>query len=122
MLLDEEVRGRDEATKAMRRKAAGLPAGKTFASWREQDSSIRPRPVRLAALEWVHRAENLAISGPSGTGKTHFVEAPAHKVIDEGMRVSGSPRVPHRRDRAGGGRRHGQQGPGQDHPGRADRG
>ena len=88
-LLDEEVRGRDEATKAMRRKAAGLPAGKTFASWREQDSSI-PAPTQsaLAALEWVHRAENLAISGPSGTGKTHFVEALAHKVIDEGMRVS----------------------------------
>lgn len=89
VLLDEEVRGRDEATKAMRRKAAGLPAGETFASWREADSSI-PAPTQsaLAALEWVHRAENLALSGPSGTGKTHFVEALAHKVIDEGMRVS----------------------------------
>ena len=89
VLLAEEVRGRDEATKAMRRKAAGLPAGKTFASWREADSSI-PAPTQsaLAALEWVHRAENFAISGPSGTGKTHFVEALAHKVIDEGMRVS----------------------------------
>lgn len=55
VLFDEEVRGRDEATKAMRRKAAGLPAGKTFASWREQDSSI-PAPTQsaLAALEWVH--------------------------------------------------------------------
>lgn len=89
VLLAEEARGRDEATRAMRRKAAGLPAGKTFDSWRESDSSI---PVAtqsaLATLEWVHRAENLAISGPSGTGKTHFVEALAHKVIDAGMRVS----------------------------------
>lgn len=34
------------------------------------------------------RAENLAISGPSGTGKTHFLEALAHQVIDAGMRVS----------------------------------
>ncbi|WP_345208908.1 ATP-binding protein, partial [Fodinibacter luteus] len=83
VLLAEEVRGRDQATRTMRRKAAGLPAGKTFTSWREQDSSI-PAPTQgaLAALEWVHRAENLAISGPSGTGKTHFVEALAHKVID----------------------------------------
>lgn len=32
-------------------------------------------PDVLATLEWVHRCENLAISGPSGTGKTHFVEA-----------------------------------------------
>lgn len=89
VLLTEEIRGRDEATRAMRRKAAGLPAGKTFSSWREEDSSI-PAPTQgaLAALEWVHRAENLAVSGPSGTGKTHFVEALAHAVIDAGMRVS----------------------------------
>lgn len=89
VLLDEEVRGRDRATRTMRRKAAGLPSGKSFDSWREQDSSI---PVAtqsaLATLEWVHRAENLAISGPSGTGKTHLVEALASKVIDAGMRVS----------------------------------
>src|SRR5699024_10581444 len=45
VLLDEEVRGRDEATKAMRRKAAGLPAGKTLDSWREADSSI-PIPTQ----------------------------------------------------------------------------
>ncbi|ELB86429.1 transposase, partial [Rhodococcus wratislaviensis IFP 2016] len=66
VLLDEEVRGRDEATKAMRRKTAGLPAGKTFSSWREQDSSI-PAPTQqaLSTLEWVQRAENLAVSGPS---------------------------------------------------------
>src|SRR5699024_4722556 len=74
---------------AIRRKQAGLPAGKTFDSWREDDSSI-PAPTQsaLATLEWVHRAENLAISGPSGTGKTHFLEALAHKVIDAGMRAS----------------------------------
>lgn len=89
VLLAEEVRGRDEAARAARRKAAGLPAGKTFDSWREADSSI-PAPTQsaLATLEWVGRAENLAISGPSGTGKTHFVEALAHQVIDAGMRVS----------------------------------
>ena len=89
VLLAEEVRGRDEATRAARRKAAGLPAGKTFASWRETNSSIPvPTQSALATLEWVGRAENLAISGPSGTGKTHFVEALAHQVIDAGMRVS----------------------------------
>lgn len=89
ILLEEEIRGRDEATRRMRRKAAGLPAGKTFGSWRDTDSSIPPSTqTGLATLEWVGRAENLAIAGPSGTGKTHFVEALAHKVIDAGMRVS----------------------------------
>jgi DNA replication protein DnaC len=89
VLLEEEVRGRDEATRVMRRKAAGLPAGKTFNSWHPGDSSIPiPTQQSLATLEWVGRGENLTITGPSGTGKTHFVEALASKVIDTGMRVS----------------------------------
>ena len=89
VLITEEIRGRDDATRRMRRKAAGLPAGKTFESWREADSSIPPgTQTGLATLEWVSRADNLSIAGPSGTGKTHFVEALAHKVIDDGMRVS----------------------------------
>ncbi len=89
VLLTEEITGRDEATRRMRRKSAGLPAGKTFASWRAADSSIPPGTQSgLATLEWIGRAENLAVAGPSGTGKSHFVEALAHKVIDAGMRVA----------------------------------
>ena len=66
ILLEEEIRGRDEAGRRIRRKAAGLPAGKTFASWREDSSSI-PLPAQhaLMTLEWVTRAENLCIAGPS---------------------------------------------------------
>jgi DNA replication protein DnaC len=89
VLLVEEVKGRDDATRRMRRRSAGFPTGKTFSSWREGDSSIpTPTQTGLATLEWVHRAENLAVAGPSGTGKSHFVEALAHAVIDAGMRVS----------------------------------
>lgn len=89
VLLAEEVKGRDEATRRMRRRTAGFPTGKTFDSWRQADSSIpAPTQTGLATLEWVHRAENLAVAGPSGTGKSHFVEALAHAVIDAGMRVA----------------------------------
>ena len=89
VLIGEEIKGRDDATRRMRRKAAGLPAGKTFESWRDVDSSIPAgTQTGLATLEWIGRAENLAIAGPSGTGKTHFVEALAHKTIDAGMRVA----------------------------------
>ena len=89
VLLVEEIAGRDAATRRQRRRAAGFPAGKTFESWREPDSSI-PAPTQsaLRTLEWVGRAENLAVTGPSGTGKSHFVEALAHAIIDAGMRVS----------------------------------
>ena len=89
VLLSEEVAGRDRATRATRRRAAGLPAGKTFETWNEDKSSLPvPTQSALRTLEWVGRAENLAICGPSGTGKSHFVEAIAHAVIDAGMRVS----------------------------------
>ena len=89
VLFLEEIAGRDLATRRMRRRAAGFPSGKTFDSWRREDSSI-PTPTQqaLMTLEWVGRAENLAICGPSGTGKTHFCEALGAAVIEKGMRVA----------------------------------
>ncbi len=88
-LLAEEVRGRDQAMHAQRRHAAGLPSGKTWASWQPEASSI-PRPTQqaLLTLEWVGRAENLAVCGPSGTGKSHLCEALAAATIDSGRRVA----------------------------------
>jgi DNA replication protein DnaC len=68
VLLAEEVTGRDAATRRMRGKQASFPTGKTLASWRPEDSSI-PQPTQqaLMTLEWISRAENLAVAGPSGT-------------------------------------------------------
>jgi hypothetical protein len=40
VLLAEEVTGRDAATRRMRRKTAGFPSGKTFSSWRSEESSV----------------------------------------------------------------------------------
>jgi DNA replication protein DnaC len=89
VLLTAEVTGRDAATRALRRKSAGFPSGKTFSSWDEAVSSIAPGTQSgLRSLEWISRHENLAVAGPSGTGKSHFVEALAHEVIESGMRVS----------------------------------
>jgi len=66
VLLAEEVTGRDAATRRIRRKTANFPAGKTFATWRPGQSSI-PEPTQnaLATLEWISRAENLVVAGPS---------------------------------------------------------
>lgn len=89
VLLEEEIKGRDQATRRNRKKAAGFPSGKTFDSWSEEFSSIPASTQRgLMTLEWITRKECLSVSGPSGTGKSHFVEALGHKAIDEGMRVS----------------------------------
>jgi DNA replication protein DnaC len=89
VLLAEEVTGRDAATRRTRRKAAGFPSGKTFATWRPHESSISAATQdALATLEWTGRAENLVVAGPSGTGKSHFAEAIAHAAIDHDLRVA----------------------------------
>lgn len=44
VLLAEEAAGRDQATIRMRRRASGLPAGKTFDAWNENASPI-PKPT-----------------------------------------------------------------------------
>jgi DNA replication protein DnaC len=89
VLLAEEVVGRDAATRRMRRKSANFPTGKTFSSWRPEESSI-PEATQnaLLTLEWIGRAENLAVAGPSGTGKSHFVEALAQAAIEADLRVA----------------------------------
>lgn len=89
VLLAEEVHGRERSSKEHRRAAAGFPTGKTFHAWREADSPI---PIEtqhaLRALDWVGRAENLVLVGPSGTGKSHLAEAIGHAAIDAGLRVT----------------------------------
>ncbi|KWW99336.1 IstB domain protein ATP-binding protein [Carbonactinospora thermoautotrophica] len=89
VLLTEEVIGRDAATRRMRRKAANFPTGKAFSSWRPEESSI-PEPTQhaLPTLEWIGRAENLVLAGPSGTGKSHFVEALSQTAIEKDLRVA----------------------------------
>ena len=89
VLLAEEAAGRDQATITLRRRASGLPAGKTFDAWEQEASSIPTQSQRaLKTLEWVGRAESLCVCGPSGTGKSHFVEALGHLAIDNGKTVS----------------------------------
>jgi len=88
-LLTEELSGRQASSIRARRKAAGFPTGKTFDVWDETLSSI-PAPTQrsLRTLEWVQRSENLIVCGPSGTGKTHFLEALGQACVDNGHKVT----------------------------------
>jgi DNA replication protein DnaC len=89
VLLTEEAAGRDHATIEIRRRASQLPAGKTLEVWDENASAI-PKATQhaLQTLEWITRAENLVVCGPSGTGKSHLVEALGHHAIDHGSTVA----------------------------------
>ncbi|MGH2950540.1 MAG: IS21-like element helper ATPase IstB [Solirubrobacterales bacterium] len=89
VLFSEEAAGRDRATIRTRRRASGLPAGKTFEAWDEGAASIPAATQQaLRTLEWVERGENLCVCGPSGTGKSHFAEALGHLAIDRGKTVA----------------------------------
>jgi DNA replication protein DnaC len=87
-LLAEELAGRQASSIGIRRAAAGFPTGKTFDTWDEQTSSI-PTPTQrsLRTLEWIGHHENLVVCGPSGTGKSHLLEALGHAAIDHGAHV-----------------------------------
>jgi DNA replication protein DnaC len=89
VLLEVEMSGRAEAAIRTRRRRSGLPAGKTIDVWDEEASSI-PKATQqaLRTLEWVERGEDLCLCGPSGTGKSHFVEALGHLAIDKGKTVA----------------------------------
>ncbi len=88
VLLVAEVEGRDRSTTENRRRKARFPSGKTFHTWRPERSSIpAATQAALRTLEWVDRAENLVVCGPSGTGKSHLCEALGHAAIDAGRTV-----------------------------------
>jgi DNA replication protein DnaC len=88
-LLLAESEGRDRSTIEARRRKARFPAGKTFHTWEEGRSSIAPPAQRaLRSLEWVGRAENLVVAGPSGTGKSHLLEALGHAAVEDGLSVA----------------------------------
>ena len=89
VLLLEEANGRDHSGRETRRLKAGFPSGKTFDTWNENASSIPPpTQASLQTLEWVGRHENLVICGPSGTGKSHFLEALGHEAINGNLKVT----------------------------------
>jgi len=88
VLLAEELAGRNASSINTRRSQAGFPTGKTFDTW-DTSASCIPAPTQrsLATLEWIDRHENLVVCGPSGTGKSHLLEALGHAAIDHGAHV-----------------------------------
>ena len=61
VLLAEEAAGRDQATIRMRRRASGLPAGKTFDAWEPDRSVIPPKTQQSAADAGMDRPRRSAV-------------------------------------------------------------
>ena len=89
VLLAEEAAGRDHATISMRRRASGLPAGKTFDAWEPAASVIPPRPSTRSGPWNGSTAPKCSWSAArAGPARAHFIEALGHLAIDKGKTVA----------------------------------
>jgi len=87
-LVEAEIAARDASNERARLKAAAFPVAKTIAEFDLAASSIPPPTwAYLTSLEWVRAAENLAMIGPAGTGKSHTLIALGHAAVLAGYRV-----------------------------------
>lgn len=87
VLINEEVIGRDNATRRMRRHSASFPTGKTLASWRPEESSI-PNPPGGAVHPGMGRPAREPRAGrPVGHRQVAFVEGLSQAAIEKDLRV-----------------------------------
>jgi DNA replication protein DnaC len=88
-LLEMEVSDRAERRAARRLKEAGLPLLKTFEGFDFSRAKTLPeaRLRRLAAGDYIDRAEPILFVGDPGTGKTHLATALAVCAANQGRRV-----------------------------------
>lgn len=85
-VFDEQASLRLERRIERRIERAGLPALKTLEAfdWDFQTGVDRGTMKELGALSWVERAEDLLLTGKSGTGKSHLLMAYAMRACQRG--------------------------------------
>lgn len=86
ILLDDELERRDQSRLGRLVTEAGIDPGKTLAQF---DFAVAPQINRtlvmaLADCTFVHRAQNVLLSGPTGTGKSHIGNALAWEAVKRG--------------------------------------
>lgn len=89
-LIDREVKARQALSTETRVRLAGFPVRKTLEEFDfEFQPSIDPTLIReLAAMRFVHNAENVILVGPAGVGKTHLAIALGMEAAKAGFSVT----------------------------------
>jgi len=92
-LLEQEMEGRHQRRIQRLKDAARLPIEKTLATFDQERLPLRLRRLlpQLCTGEFVDRADNLLVFGLPGRGKTHFVAAVGHELINIGRSVFFTP-------------------------------
>lgn len=96
-LCEYEISDRYQRRTQKWSREASLQGDKTFTAF--DVSSLSPRnKTALAKLQqetdWAaHRADNVLLIGPSGTGKTHIASALGHRLIEQGVRCKLFPAI-----------------------------
>jgi DNA replication protein DnaC len=87
-VLEREVSARNASGAAMRVRAAGFPARKTFEDFDfDAQPAIRNQVAALASGAYLTEARNIVLLGPPGTGKTHLATALGISAAQHGHRV-----------------------------------
>jgi DNA replication protein DnaC len=92
-LLEQEMEGRHQRRIERLKDSAHLPLEKTLATFDQEHLPLRLRRLlpQLCSGEFVDRADNLLVFGLPGRGKTHFVAAVGHELINIGHSVFFTP-------------------------------
>jgi DNA replication protein DnaC len=92
-LLEQEMEGRHQRRIERLQDAAHLPVEKTLATFDQEHLPLRLRRLlpQLCTGEFVDRADNLLVFGLPGRGKTHFVAAVGHELLNIGRSVFFTP-------------------------------
>lgn len=87
-LVEAEITARDASNARTRMRQAAFPVAKAL---EEFDVSVSSVPTAtfdyLASLEWIRAAENVALIGPAGTGKSHLLVGLGVAAVAAGHRV-----------------------------------
>lgn len=84
-ILTCELEGRQATSLRRRLQQLNINEDKTFDTFDFTASSIQDATLRfIQSLLWIQRKENLVLIGPSGTGKTHLLQAIARAEVTQG--------------------------------------
>jgi len=89
LLLEQELLSREQRKQARLIRQARFKLGATVADidYQHPRNVKQAQIARLAQSDWIHRAQNLLITGPCGSGKTYLACALGHNACLQGYSV-----------------------------------